>query len=127
MNFNVLFLNYYFPSLVLSFSVSSLPFSLSLILPHDYTYIRSYIIKLYRFSQISHIFQLSFLPCRDLRIFYFNTEKMGISTDNEHIKFCLSSLFSLTTCCFLLMSDPAASLLSLILMTTLSRVLLRRR
>lgn len=46
------------------------------------------------------------LSFRHLRILYFNTKKLGISTENEHIKFHHSSLFSLIMCCFLLKFDP---------------------
>lgn len=51
-------------------------------------------------------FNYTILPFRHLRILYFNTAKLGRSSDSEHIKFHHSSLFSQIMCCFLLKCDP---------------------
>lgn len=116
---------HYFP---VSFNLFSLfffcLFLLFVIFFSKYVCIQSHIIKLYSFSQISHIFQLFHSALQAFTILYFNIEKWGISTDNEYIKFHHSSLFALIMCCFFLKFDPM-KVLSSILMTPVSQILLR--
>lgn len=100
-----------------------LPF-LFVIFFSKYVCIQSHIIKMHSFSQISHILQLFHSALQVFKILYFNTEKWGISTDNEYIKFHHSSLFSLIMCCFFLKFDPVRTLSS-ILMTPVSQILFR--
>lgn len=88
-----------------------------------YVCIQSHIIKMYSFSQISHIFQLFHSALQPFRTLYFNTEKWGISTDNECIKFHHSILFCLIMCCFFLKFDPMRTVSSM-LMTPVSQILL---